>query len=279
MITRKYKKADMTMSEIVKITLGAICIFFLIYLATSLYTIFTRNPELEQARAMLDEFVSKAEILSDGVNTSILVVGPQDWTLYLFNKNLQSPSDCSGSSCACVCPGMSLSVEDGLTSCEKQGACKKTEAVFFINSINGFFTYGFGNLPMALYFQNKIGAIKITSEIEFFSEKLINRLASFEEAKKMIIAAADNPEEEIKVNRLRNYINNFLPKAISGSAPSEQNASWDLAILKNGEEALRINSENMDDVQYTLLLVSEPYKGSLTSANNIVYEVELRSNG
>ncbi len=84
----KNTRADMTLNMVVKIVLSVLSIIVLIYLAGSLYGIFTKKSKLEQARASLDELINEINGLQEGVGREHLLTSPAKWILVFNEKEL-----------------------------------------------------------------------------------------------------------------------------------------------------------------------------------------------
>ena len=105
------------MPEVLKIILAVLGIVALLYLAFSMYGLFTKKAKLEQARGTLDEITAKIDSLKDGESGKVIVLSPKDWTLVSFAANAPKPKFCL-SDCICICDG--TDVED----CQSAGLCR-----------------------------------------------------------------------------------------------------------------------------------------------------------
>src|SRR3989304_6755697 len=105
-------KRAILMPEVLKIILAVLGIVALLYLAFSMYGLFTKKAKLEQARGTLDEITAKIDSLKDGESGKVIVLSPKDWTLVSFAANAPKPKFCL-SDCICFCVGVVVGVCDG----------------------------------------------------------------------------------------------------------------------------------------------------------------------
>lgn len=120
MVRMKSKKASNFLeAETLKIVLAVICLGLLIFLGVKLYSLFTKQTAIEQARETLQQIVNRADSLEEGMQNKFMITSPQDWYLMLFNPGEPMPEDCDREkSCICICGDKSY---DG---CNKNGVCK-----------------------------------------------------------------------------------------------------------------------------------------------------------
>jgi hypothetical protein len=163
------KKAELLPEEVAKIILGVIGIALLLMLGVSLYSIFISKTQIEQARSTLDMLIGKAQALEIGSKTTMIITSPKDWTIYFFNKNDNSPKDCAGSYCSCICKqspttitGALASLSDIVSSCESKGLCKKSNRFIWPQLSLGKSYFELKNLPQEYTLENKAGAIYIS---------------------------------------------------------------------------------------------------------------------
>ena len=121
------KKADFFMSETVGLILAVAGIVMLLYLAFSLYGIFTANNKMQQAKSALDGINKLIEKLGDSGNTDYLVVGPLGWEIYSYPVDGLKPMSCGALSCLCICPSDTGTVADRTSNCQKKGICKVSQ--------------------------------------------------------------------------------------------------------------------------------------------------------
>jgi len=112
----KNKKA-IVLPETLKLIIAVLCIFILIYLSVSLYDIFIKKTEIQQARETLSQISAEVESLEEGGSRDFLVTSPKDWVLMTIDGKL------------CICPAPDLSSfvipkrELVESDCLKKGAC------------------------------------------------------------------------------------------------------------------------------------------------------------
>jgi len=187
---KRLKKAIL-LPETLKIIIAVICIVLLIYLAVSLYGIFIRKSEIEQARATLDAIVGKLESLEkDGDSLSYLITGPRAWNIYYFNNtDLLSSVGCGEKGCLCSCPEFTKDedISDSPAKCIGLGGiCKAVKEIKFdsvcdsvstiTTSIFGFLgnkenmpletknCFIIGKPPIQVYFEKTNGVARFVSE-------------------------------------------------------------------------------------------------------------------
>ena len=122
-------KKAILMPEVLRIIIAVLCIVLLIMLASNLYSLFTRSSEIEQAKATLNEIVSKANFLSEmGDTTDLLITAPAEWALTSFNEQV------------CICKFESIGdfQNDRVQQekeCSSTGVCRKIKMT--LNSFCG----------------------------------------------------------------------------------------------------------------------------------------------
>jgi len=111
---KKTQKAIL-LPEALKIIIGVLCIVLLLYLAFSLYGIFSQRTKLEEAKATLDAIEGKInalETMKDGETLDYLITGPKGWRMVPFEKEL------------CICPEAKKATEQKQV-CSSEGICRK----------------------------------------------------------------------------------------------------------------------------------------------------------
>tara|TARA_Y100000310_G_scaffold339732_1_gene433367 strand:- start:3853 stop:4341 length:489 start_codon:yes stop_codon:yes gene_type:complete len=127
----KTKKADLILSEGVRMVIAVISILLLAYLAFSLYGLFTSKTELAQARSTIEQIIARVEGLNVDETGDYLILSPKKWYVYYFSEEMNSPSACIDKDCLCVCE------KKDLIGCDKRGACENIEpGVEIINNEN-----------------------------------------------------------------------------------------------------------------------------------------------
>jgi hypothetical protein len=120
-------KKAIVLPEVLRIIIAVACIILLVYIAAKLYTILTRNHELEQAKSNLETIVSKANSLKEGESYEYMITGPKGWRIMAYSNEKK----------VCICPAYESDRDKEIQQnllCEKQGACKN---VAFIANIGG----------------------------------------------------------------------------------------------------------------------------------------------
>ena len=164
----KKKAMQFTLVESIKIILAVVSIGLLIYLAVSLYGIFTKRPQLEQAKATLESLIEKINSLEENKIVKYTLESPKEWYLISYDKeiidadsNKEMPSQCNGKDCLCLCyADVQIEVNqplrgmarggwpdyfyyknnnglNGLYQCESRGVCKNVDGVE-INKIHNY---------------------------------------------------------------------------------------------------------------------------------------------
>lgn len=266
MIKPKLKKADMMPEEALKILLATLGIVLLLYLAFSFYGIFLDKTKVEQARVVLDDISAKLAIVNGNETLSYLIVSPKDWTIYIFNKTETSPFDCKNSFCLCLCSKFSVVHSEQAELCDDNGLCKKSAIPLYAQSLNGNY-FRLRTLPRVIYLQNRSGDIFISGASDLSSELALNMLVSSSELKKLIV--------DIFISGNKTEIE-MVKTAVGSKMKAED---WDLFMIKDlgvSKESIRITSNNIDPVYYSVMLQYAPKKNSFVE-NNITYNLEMRS--
>ncbi len=128
------KKAEMTSEEVVKIILAVIGIGILLYLAWSLYGIFSFKRDIVQAKASLETLYNQIHFVEIGEknNIEVLIESPNKWWVIAWpyedgvsDELGNKPIQCIGDYCICLCPIPILESKDNsLENCNDQGICK-----------------------------------------------------------------------------------------------------------------------------------------------------------
>ena len=87
-------KKAIVLPEVLRIIIAVACIILLVYIAAKLYTILTRNHELEQAKSNLETIVSKANSLKEGESYEYMITGPKGWRIMAYSNEKK----------VCICP-------------------------------------------------------------------------------------------------------------------------------------------------------------------------------
>ncbi len=108
----KNKKAEQfTLAETMKIVLAVLSIGLLLYLAASMYGIFTKKTQIEQARGSIENLIERINSLEEGEIKSYTLESPKGWYLVSYTKEIVSadankrmPPQCNQKDCLCLCP-------------------------------------------------------------------------------------------------------------------------------------------------------------------------------
>ncbi len=117
--------------ETIKIIIAVICIVGLIALVVGVYNNFSRNKEMEYAKASLDNLMNQINIQ----NTEVDIYNPNNWFISSFPQkdsggNSILPKSCSSvgwKSCLCIYKlsnALKLNVAE---SVEKEGVCRQSD--------------------------------------------------------------------------------------------------------------------------------------------------------
>ncbi|HUS50684.1 MAG TPA: hypothetical protein VMZ91_10995 [Candidatus Paceibacterota bacterium] len=165
----KQKKA-IIMPETLKIIIGVLCIIILIYLAYQLYNLFLTKTDLEQARETLKQIVDRIEGLEEGKEESHLITAPKEWYIVAYDEGENSPSQCKGKNCLCVCNSINFyNPSEVIEKCEKEGVCENLdEKIIISGTINA-------NLGIKEHIKIEkilnLGIVKKDSFIELYYDK------------------------------------------------------------------------------------------------------------
>jgi hypothetical protein len=112
-------KKGILLPEVLKIILAVIGIVALIYLAVSMFGLFTKKAELEQARGILTEIDAKVKALVNaGDERKVVVLSPKDWYILAYGKTGARPQMCKGENCICLCN------DNEVSDCDEMGLCR-----------------------------------------------------------------------------------------------------------------------------------------------------------
>lgn len=147
-------KKAILMEETLKIIIAVVCIIALLYLAFSMYGIFTQKKAIEQARATISNVIDKAAVLKDGESFLYLVESPKKYYLAVFNREStpRMPSQClKEATCLCMCE------EESVEDCDASRTCKDSPTMLAKNA--EIYTK---EIPLGVYLRNIGGVVELT---------------------------------------------------------------------------------------------------------------------
>ena len=116
------KKGFLLGEEAIKLILAVISILFLILFIIFLYNNFSKNEELDQAKASLEYLI---EQINSG-NTQAEIYNPKEWAIVSFS-GVDLPDQCSKlgwESCLCICDPAKANINSKL-ACNWKGICQE----------------------------------------------------------------------------------------------------------------------------------------------------------
>jgi hypothetical protein len=139
----KSKKAIL-MPETLKIIIAVISIVILLYLAVSIFGIFTqKNQDKKFAENHMNQIENLIGELDEGESRRYTLLSPDGWVLSGWPEDGEYPNECSGlKSCLCLCdsPGKgtpeSLTPGGFLNKCNELGVCKELDKKVIVNGAN-----------------------------------------------------------------------------------------------------------------------------------------------
>lgn len=127
---------------IIGLIIGIICVIPLLYLGSTLMSLFFSNQqEILQAKGTLEEIYNSITLLAIGesISTPLLVYSPAGWWLLgfdkeskthvgLLDKEVKPKKECEKKICLCICQNSA--------DCEKKSACREMDKQFTISNEN-----------------------------------------------------------------------------------------------------------------------------------------------
>jgi len=114
-------------SETLKIIIAVLCIALLIYLAYSVYGLFTKKTAFEQAKSSLRLLELNVKDIEEGKKneSEILLESPNGWAISAWPYKDERNILCKKKYCVCICPqkGIFSDLEDYMLECYKNGIC------------------------------------------------------------------------------------------------------------------------------------------------------------
>ncbi|MFA4953188.1 MAG: hypothetical protein WC584_03125 [Candidatus Pacearchaeota archaeon] len=123
------KAEQFTLAETMKIILAVLSIGMLLYLAVSLYGLFAKKSEIQQAKASMEQLYFQIEKVENGEKDflEVVVESPNDWWIiaWPYKDKTEKPEQCKKDYCICICNIPNVpSVENSLAECNSLGVCK-----------------------------------------------------------------------------------------------------------------------------------------------------------
>ncbi len=127
------EKKGILLPETLKIILAVIGIVALIYLAVSMYGLFTKKNSLEQSRGTINEIEAKIKALVNvGDERMVVVLSPKSWYILAYGKGVASPQMCKANYCICLCE------DNEVSDCDTMGLCKDFSSEIKISGENNY---------------------------------------------------------------------------------------------------------------------------------------------
>jgi len=118
------KGEGMTLNEFIKIIIAVICIAFLIYFSTLIYSGFKDKNNIKQADATLKDIIYRIEKMEVGKEASYLYLSPEKY-YFLSSYDDNKVDFCSARNCLCLCKD---------SECKDFGICRSTDKIFLLKS-------------------------------------------------------------------------------------------------------------------------------------------------
>ena len=125
----KNKKGMLLASEVLKIVLSVIAIFFLIYLLFSIYYSNINEQRKQEAEATIGRIRDIISRINNGAVESERVtdIVPASWSFFSFVGNEKKPNLCAGENCLCICNTpfsiFGISFSEQISKCDGAGVC------------------------------------------------------------------------------------------------------------------------------------------------------------
>ena len=173
MIKNKKGDAPTVLGEIEKIIIAVVCIFVLLYLAWSLYGLFTEKTRFEQAKASFNGIDAILNNMIPGQTKSYLFLSPNDWYIYSLEGNnfLQGTQ---GEFSLCICGNKKC---DGSTNTYY---CKHEKRVIVFEDSNGKRMFSWNtNAPANLNFSLELINISVMTPYVLSVDTISDRTPVF----------------------------------------------------------------------------------------------------
>lgn len=223
---KKDKRAEeIVLPETLKLIIAVLCILALVYLAVSLYTLFTVKSKLVQARGTLKEIMSELQGDWEGKQfKSVLINSPKDWRIISYQEE----------KLICICPRES-NKEAQSKICNTQGICEKIDLNFEIDMYCApgpiLNCYPLRNLPIELVIEKKQDVYQLKSKEQAEAGGIFQRLLEYkgEETKnlgELFKELSEDFSDRSQQQKIRNQLNEFLKEG--------EGYDWQLYIVPEG---------------------------------------------
>jgi hypothetical protein len=271
--------------ETLKIIIAVICIVLLIYLAVSLYGIFTSKLQLEQARATLNAVIGKINSLEKSGDTlTYLITGPSAWNIFYYdNFDTLSAGGCSGKTCICACPEFKTEEELPINpaGCIRLGGiCQSVIAIKFDSTCEfiftkriSIFTQSFdilkktanclqlGDQPTQVSFQNSSGVIRFIHE----------DISDISEETNQEISALLNFKEDKTSKSISELISDFL-KLYPANPPTQEPSQEMKTVISSIKTAEKKFVISLDKKYGILKIVQKNPEKTIVTIGDTAYE-------
>jgi len=122
------KKGMLLVSETLKMVIAIISIGFLIYLLAAMYYSGTEEKERQDATSLINRIENITFELEEGNFGEINGLVPADWVIVSYTGAEQSPNECSGVNCLCICKASY--VKSRVNECSNDGICFIAEELY-----------------------------------------------------------------------------------------------------------------------------------------------------
>lgn len=215
---------DIVLPNSLKLIIAVLCMIALIYLAVSLYTLFTVKSETAQAKGTLDNLVSEIAMLESGKKQagSYLIVSPKGWGLMVRDNKL------------CICGEDELgSFED----CSKRGICSETKLKLKLAGYCSIVVncLALENLPRALFLEKQEDFILLRNQENLITQKIEEEVfgdrEDGEKVKSLMLDYLEGRGKSQELNvALREYFEKLDTEGLFGI--DKERFKWELRIVK-----------------------------------------------
>lgn len=120
-------------SETLKLVIAVICIGFLVYLLAMMYYSGGEEKERQDATSLIDRIENMALELKEGNSSEVNGLVPADWVIISYAGVEQSPNECAGQNCVCICDSkvdVKGFTNRQLKECSNDGVCFIAEELY-----------------------------------------------------------------------------------------------------------------------------------------------------
>lgn len=115
-------------SETLKLVIAVICIGFLVYLLAMMYYSGGEEKEKQDATSLIDRIENMALELKEGNSSEVNGLVPADWVIVSYAGAEQSPNECAGINCICICKTSMW--KNRISECNSNGVCFIAEELY-----------------------------------------------------------------------------------------------------------------------------------------------------